>query len=212
MGSKLSDDTDTLKIPIVLGKYHALRKALAYKNIFSGDNLTDVIKDYRTHKSGITSMSYEVSFETANIICLKLYYETMGAYPDSYEQWMTLEVETGKRHPISKEISPKGLKWLYKSYRDTLRKRLNAKNNEYKKDPDLDGVDVYSRVKDGIDDLTANDLFQKFIFTDEGMVLSVDRMLPHFIAGKEPNLDLLIPYKKLKPYIASHAIVLKQYR
>ena len=52
---KYHDHLDTLEVPEVSDKYPALKKALSYKNIFYGDDLPDVIKNYADCECGITS-------------------------------------------------------------------------------------------------------------------------------------------------------------
>src|ERR1700748_3300628 len=68
--------TDTLRIPIVSDKYPTLKKELSYKNLFDGDDLADVIKNYASCGCGITSLSYEVTYQSNNIISIVLYFQT----------------------------------------------------------------------------------------------------------------------------------------
>jgi hypothetical protein len=168
--------------------------------------LKAVIKDYSDCSCGITGLDYEVAFESKDVISIKLDYETMGAYPDTDEKWLTLNVNSGKLYPISNEITPEGMKWLFKNYKDTLIRRLNDEKNEIENE--ADGINVYNVVKEAIDNLKSNELFEKYIFTRTGIMLSINRILPHVVAALEPDDNLLILYKNLKPYISQHAIVL----
>ncbi len=73
---KYHDHLDTLEVPEVSDKYPALKKALSYKNIFYGDDLPDVIKNYADCECGITSLGYQVTFENETILSIKIYVET----------------------------------------------------------------------------------------------------------------------------------------
>src|SRR5215216_4801904 len=111
---KYQSQTDTLRLPVVNNKYPALKKAMSYQNLFDGDNLDSVVANYKNCGCGITGSDYEVTYQDAGIISIELFFETMGAYPDSYQRWHTLDIHTGKAYPIEKELNPAGLSWLYK--------------------------------------------------------------------------------------------------
>jgi hypothetical protein len=202
---KYHDHLDTLEVPVVSDRYPALKKALSYKNIFYGDDLPDVIKNYANCECGITSLGYEVTYEGENILSIKIYVETSAAYPDDSEEWFTLNSTTGKPYPISKEINPKGLKWLFDSYKTELKKRIYKYKNE---NPDED-IDAYNELKAAIDSLHSDELFSKYVFTKQGIALSIEKILPHALQNMEPDRDVLIPYGKLKIYKAPGALVIR---
>lgn len=199
--------TDTLILPVVSSKYPELEKGLSFKNISgSDDNLSTTIKYYHSCGCGITSSNYEVKFENKDIISLKFDFETLGAYPDTYSTWRTLNIHTGKAYSIKNEINPQGLKWIYNSYRDTLRKRIlkdkQAKGAE-------EDTNEYTTLKEAIDSLKFDELLENYIFTKEGVVFTMDQILPHVVRFDDPDRDLLFPYDKLKKYKLSGAIILK---
>lgn len=202
---KYHDHLDTLEVPVVSNKYPALKKALSYKNIFNGDDLPDVIKNYADCECGITSFGYEVTFESKDILSIKIYVETAAAYPDDSEEWFTLNVTTGRTYPLSKEINARGLKWLFDNYKAELRKRIYKYKNE---NPDED-IDAYNELKAAIDSLHSDELFGKYVFTKQGVALSLEKILPHAMQNMEPDRDVLIPYGKLKIYKAPGALVIK---
>ncbi len=202
---KYQDHLDTLELPAVSDKYPALKKALSYKNIFNGDDLPDIIKNYADCECGITSFGYQVTFESKDILSIKIYVETTAAYPDDSEEWFTLNIATGEPYPISREINTKGLKWLFDNYKTELRKRIYAYKNE---NPDED-IDAYNELKAAIDNLHSDELFSKYVFTRRGVTLSMEKILPHSLQIMEPDRDVLVPYNKLKIYKAPGAIVLK---
>jgi hypothetical protein len=197
--------TDTLRIPVVADQYPALKKALSDKNIFDGDDLQAVVKNYQSCGCGIIGLNYEVTFESDAIISIILYFDTMAAYPDDYQKYLTFNIKTGDVYPISKEISAKGLKWVFDSYKSTVRKRIFRDKDG---NPDED-IDEFNELKTTIDSLDSKELFGKYIFTKKGIMLSTERILPHVVQAFEPDRDLLIPYDKLKIYKAATAVVIK---
>lgn len=202
---KYHDHLDTLEVPVVSDKYPALQKALSYKNLFYGDDLPDVIKNYANCECGITSLGYDVTFESRDILSIKIYVETAAAYPDDSEEWFTLNVATGKPYTISKEINAKGLKWLFDNYKAEIRKRIYKYKSE---NPDED-IDAYNELKVAIDSLHSDELFGKYVFTKQGIALSIEKILPHAIQNLEPDRDVLVPYDKLKIYKVPGALVIK---
>lgn len=204
--SEMESHADTLRIPVVAVEYPALKKALSYQKLFFGDDLKTLRENYADCGCGITSLNYEVAFENKDIISLKLLYETEAAYPSSYQQWLTLNKNTGNAYPLSAEIDQKGRNWLFKMYKDTLLKRIKEDKEAR---TDEDSV-TYNELKTHIGQLTESTLFSKYIFTNKGLMLSIDGMLPHVVQDMEPDDDLFIPYPKLKPYILPTAIILKR--
>ena len=196
--------TDTLRIPIVSDKYPELKKALSGKNIFDGDDLATVIKNYGSCGCGITGLDYDVTFDSKGVISVILYYNTMAAYPDSYQRWITLDIKTGQVYPITKEINARGLKWIFDSYKITLRKRIDAD----KKTNDDENVDEYNNLKETVDSLGRDELFGKYVFTPKGVMFSIEKILPHVIETFEPDRDWIVPYNKLKDYKTTGAVIL----
>lgn len=195
---------DTLRMPVVDDKYPALKAALSYKNIFDGDDLPDVIKNYQSCGCGIISLDYEVTYENKDIISIVLYFNTIGAYPDDYQKFLTFNISTGKMYPLSNEINPQGLNWIFTNYKTLMRKRVF---NEKKDDAEY--ADAYSELKTTLDSLKDDELFGKYVFIKRGILLSIEKILPHAMQAIEPNRDWIIPYDKLKAYKTPGAVVLK---
>jgi hypothetical protein len=198
-----TDNPSIYLIPIVSKKYPKLRDALSDTNLFHGAKLDSVIREYQTTGWGYASFSYEVTFVSKDVISIKLYYETMGAHPDESQQWLTFDIRTGKHYSLNNEIDPRGLKWVYTTYKTTLRKRI-LENKEGK-----DCGDTYNDLKIAVDNLKINELFKGYVFTKEGLMISMEKILPHVVQACEPNRELMIPYSKLKSFKTSTAIVIK---
>ena len=198
-----TDKPSIYLIPIVSKKYPKLRNALCDTNLFNGEKLDSVVKEYQTTGGGFTSFSYEVTFANSDVISLKLYYEYEGAYPSEYESWLTLNIHNGKAYHLNNEVSLIGLNWIYSKYKNVLRKRIL----EDKGDENCDHA--YHEMTAIINKLKSEELFKKYIFTKKGVMVSREKMLPHVDQECEPNRDLLIPYNKLRSFKTSTAIVIK---
>nr|WP_294942337.1 hypothetical protein [uncultured Mucilaginibacter sp.] len=93
---KYGDQKDSLLLPVVSANYPALQMALSDTALFAGDKLAYIVENYGQCGCGTTGFSYEVAFLNSSAISIKLFYEGMGAYPSSHEEWTTLDIETGK--------------------------------------------------------------------------------------------------------------------
>ena len=198
-----TDKPSIYLIPVVSKKYPKLRNALCDTNLFYGEKLDSVVKEYQNEGMGISSFSYTITYINKGIISLKLEYDTMGAYPDESQRWLTLNINTGKRYSLNNEIDSKGLKWIYSTYRTTLNKRI-LENKD-----DKNCGDTYNDLKTAIDVLKANELFKGYVFTKKGVLVSMEKILPHVVQACEPDRELLIPYSELKSFKTSTAIVIK---
>jgi hypothetical protein len=202
---------DTLLIPVVSKKYPELRKALSEKNLFDGDDLDSIVTRYKTDGSGITSFSYKVTYLNKGLISLRLYYETMGAYPDNYERWLTLNIHSGKTYSITNEINMAGLKWVFTSYKRNYKKYISAgirEQRKHKEEEAEDAANVYDDLNRSVDRLTFNDMFKTYVFTNKGIIFTTEYVLPHAEKDYELAREWFISYSKLKPYKLPRAIVL----
>ena len=222
---KYQAQTDSLMIPVVSDKYPGLKKALCDTSLFFGDRLDTVIRRYQNNGTGITSFNYGITYINKDVVSLRLYYETMGAYPDEEKQSLTLDIHNGKAHPLSSEINSAGLNWIYTSYKKLLKKRIAqdksgieaARENKKEKSNEMDGYvgqdvntdDIYQDLDQSVEDITMERLLSNYIFTDKGVIITTEPTLAHAVRNFEPERDWLIPYKKLKPFILAGAIVLK---
>lgn len=202
---KYQSQTDTLRLPVVNSSYPALKKALSYQNLFDGDDLDTVVANYKNCGCGITWSDYEVAYLGADIISIKLFFETTGAYPDSYRRWHTLDIHTGKAYPIEKELIPAGLTWLYENYKHILKQRIIADKSAIPEEDES----TFNDLKTSVDTLQRRTLFSMYVFTAKGVVFSTPPILPHAIRSQEPNRDWFVPYSKLKKFKTVRAKVVR---
>ena len=205
---------DSLIIPKVSNRYPGLKKALCDTSLFGGDRLDSIVKEYKETGMGLNSFYYDVFFVNKSVISLKFYSEGMGAYPSSSQDWRTLNIHTGKPHPIGAEINAAGLKWIYTTYMALLRKRIKEERAERLKNKqesaEYDTPNIYRQLRESVDTISFNGMLSTYIFTDEGVVFTTERILPHVIQAFEIDRDWFIPYSKLMAYRLSGALVLKK--
>lgn len=203
--------TDTLIIPVISDDYLLLKKAVAEK-IFDGEKLEDVVKNYEEDGHGYTGVSYEIAYSDAHVISFIFSYETMGAYPDSYQKFLTYNIYTGKPYRLTDEINKAGITALFAQYRRFLKDGLAEIKNDIKKDSgvsDAEAAQIIATLKTSIDKLKPADVFNNYVFNKKGIKLTSNGVLPHAIRNYELARDWLITYDELKPYKAATAIVLK---
>ncbi len=202
---KYKDQADTLRLPIVNKNYPALKRALDYSNLLNGDDIDTVVANYKTCGCGITGSQFEVTYQGADVISIKLFFETMGAYPDSYWQWYTFNIHTGKAHPIQNELRSDGLAWIYKNYKKVLKQRI-VDDGRITQDEDKS---TFNDLKKSVDTLQRHTFFSKYVFTNTGVIFSTQPLLPHAIRALEPNRDWFISYSKLRKFKKAKAMVIK---
>jgi hypothetical protein len=208
-------DKDSLVIPIVSAKYPELKKALSEEHLVNDEPVINNVKRFESEGTGITSLDYDIPFENKEIISIHLYYESMGAHPEEYQEWYTYNIHTGKLYPISNEINPTGLSWVYRAYKTQYKKAIHQdqawreqKDEEYKKDKENERF-FYEELYQSIDTLSKKEMFANYVFTTKGVIFITERILPHMRQAFEPSRDWFVPYAKLRPYKKATAIVIK---
>jgi hypothetical protein len=68
---------------------------------------------------------------------------------------------------------------------------------------------VIKELKTSIDNLKSSVLFKNYLFSKEGLMISMEKILPHVTQNCEPYRELLIPFSKLRPFKVSTASVIK---
>ena len=210
-----TDDSALYIIPVVSDKYPELKKALCNTVLFDGESIDSVINQYKTQGMGISYFSYDITYANKDIISLQLYYETMAAHPDESQQWLTLNIHTGKPYLLKQEINTAGLKWLFDNYKALIKQRI-AQDKQSTFGDDQNSADhegdrnMYNDLDQSIDNLDVEELFKSYVFCDKGIILTTEGILPHAVHALEPDRTWLISYKKLKAYILPGAIVLKK--
>jgi hypothetical protein len=187
---------DSLLLPMVSADYPALQKALSDTVVFSGDKLPDIVENYSQCGCGTTSFSYKVEFSNNTFVSMRLFYEGMGAYPTSYQKWLTLFIADGKPQSLNQAIGDEGVNFLFKKYKTILLSRINRDRLQYSKEPDAKYA--YDTLLKAAKDLKPDDISKNFLVTPRGFMITTDDVLPHVIKSFEPAREVLFTFAQLK--------------
>ncbi|GAB3909855.1 hypothetical protein [Mucilaginibacter boryungensis] len=206
---------DSLIIPIVSDKYPQLKKTLSEEHLVNDEPIINNVKRFETDGTGITWLDYEIPFESKDILSIHLYYESMGAHPEEYQEWDTYNIHTGKPYPISNEINQTGLNWVFRTYKQQYKKAIHEdqawrekKDEEYKRDIDEEKL-FYNELYHSIDTLSKKEMFTHYAFTKKGVTFVTERILPHMRQSYEPSRDWFVPCAKLRQFKKPGALVIK---
>jgi hypothetical protein len=201
------DQKDSLMFPEASAQYPALKEALSPDNLLQGDKLEDVVANYQKCGCGIIGLSYAVGFVNTDVISIEIYYNRMDDHPTSYGEWLTLDVHTGKPYALDNEINQSGIDYITARYKKWPKQNISDEKT-LKEDEDTQ-KDVYDDLANSTDALTPKVILSEYIFTDKGVLIKTDAILPQDVQDHEPNRVLLIPYNQLKPYVKTSSMVLK---
>jgi len=199
---------DSLFMPVVSDRYPAVKEALSDKNLFNGDKLEDIKAKYSSCGCGITGLFYDVSYASDDVISVMFYYDVMAMHRDGYQEWLTLDVHTGKPYSLTNEITDAGADFIAVTYKKKLKKNIEA-DKEAKIDDDVEN-DVYDDLVNTLDGLTTKVIISSYAFTPKGILFKTDDVLPRDVHDHEPDRMMLMPYAQLKAYIKPGALVLKK--
>jgi hypothetical protein len=205
-------EKDSLVIPVVSDQYPALKEALSENVLFNGYSLDEIVEQYQKDGRGITSLSFEVPYESTAVISIVLSYEAMDAHPDSYQQRLTLDVKTGKQHPLTNELRSAGLNQLFKEYKAGLYKGLVATMKDVNRDKELSDENksvIKQIIKKSIDTLKSATVFKYYSFSKKGITVTSPDALPHAVRNYDLNRDWFIPYTILRKYKTATAKVIQ---
>lgn len=204
------EQRDSLTLPVADDDYPQLKEALSPKNLLDEGGLDSIIKRYETDGTGITSFDYKVTYADNHVISIKLFYETMGAHPDNYSSYLTLDIHTGKPYQLSNELNPNGLLWVFHHYKHWVGTQIiEEKKDNQKHHGQAEDAGIYDELSQSLKDLTINDLLANYIFTDKGIIFTTQAQFARVVRAMEPDRDLFVPYSRLKAFRNPKAIILK---
>ncbi|MBW4889677.1 hypothetical protein KXQ82_08115 [Mucilaginibacter sp. HMF5004] len=194
---------DTLVIPIASSAYPQLQKALSEDELF-GESVSELVKEYRKCGCGITSLNYDITFLNKDILSITLNYESMGAHPDQYTKYIVLNIHTGKPYLLSDQLTPGGLTWALGNYKALMKKRILADKKDFGAEMDTSTVNM---MNERIDELTVEDFTRQYAFTKDGIMFTIEQILPHVIRNMEPDRDWEVKYGIFKVITKPTALV-----
>lgn len=203
---------DSLLMPIASPKYPALQAALCDTCLLFGNTLQEEIEDYAQNGYGITSLTYQISYQDARVISFILDYETMAAHPDAEQHLLTLDINTGKPHDLRKEISAAGIQTLFKRYINRMRNSIPLIKKEIAENPEISADDrerIIEEVKEVITYIKPEDLLTNYAFTKTGITFNTFREMTYVYRGYDVEHEWHVNYATLQKYKLKTAVVIK---
>lgn len=207
------NDHEELNFPVISDRYPKLQAALCDTCLLLGSSVDSVKKQFETDGSGITNLDYEITFQNSKCISFIFTGQTMGAYPDDYQTYVTYDIATGNVYNLGHELTPAGLQCVFNAYRNAFIKELRYwQNPRIARDADEreNREYVIDELRNYIKSLTPASLFKNYVFTKKGIQFNSGYLLAHAFRPLDPGTDWLIPYSKLMPYLKRGSFITTQ--
>jgi len=158
--------------------------------------------------SDVTSeVDFTIVHQDARVLTLNVEVQTMGAYPDSHGNVVTLVWASGA--PIHSEIFlPAKRAELARRLNDRVQSAWQSKKRAYAKGPNDEsscGPDVAdSFMTEGAPVFSEGTLAQVYVVAD-GIAFSYDYALPHAVKACTPTVNLHLTWSEASPYLEPSA-------
>jgi hypothetical protein len=192
------------RFPVVAGTkpdWIATRINADVKNRSLGsDSLATVIADFEKNASGITGIEYTVNHNADSLLDITTTSETMGAYPDSFSEYLVYDLRAGARVRASDVFSSLG------PIRSLIKKQVLAAIAKAKADDPSSAEDLNSMLGDNqgsVDDETLG----RFTITKTGLTFHYFFGFPHVAKALEPNGDVPLTWAELRPSLRAGGLL-----
>jgi hypothetical protein len=200
-----SDDMESqafYNLPVVSDDYPKLKAALTDQQIL-GESIKEVMDNFKEGGNGTVDADFKVLYATPEVVSLILTTEGMGAYPSTFTEFKTLEVETGKPYQLTREVNAQGIQWMLAAYKKTVADRIAAREKEFHEAG-------FGEIYENLEGLSADDFEEHFVFTGKGIRVTSDDVMPHAALALEPDRVVDFSYAVLKKYAAPTSVILKK--
>lgn len=178
--------------PVVLGR---IRSLLSVKNIFDSS-----LEDYR-QDTWLSDFDYTVNYNKNFILDITFRQEGSGAYPDSEDKHLAINLKTGELIKVADVFKPETLIGLSELIDKRLQAEMAETVDQVNQDKSVDAEekasvpelykDLRFEVKDLID----------FMIDDNGITFLYEAGFPHVVQAYEPNGHYKFSYAELAPYL-----------
>ncbi|MEP7212258.1 MAG: hypothetical protein ABI791_04240 [Acidobacteriota bacterium] len=187
--------TFTVRRPIARAASPAVSRSITAA--ISPEKVLDLnVKDELNEYQWLYEADYKVIFNGNGLICVNLWMEGVGAYPDSVDRYVTVRTTDGRRLAAA-DLFIK-LPELAANVRTLQRAEIRAATAEIKKDPeasDIDTSQLFSEASFAVKDLDS------YFLDSKGVTFVYDYGFPHVIKAIEPAGEFRLPWARLKPFI-----------
>jgi hypothetical protein len=150
------------------------------------------------HLSGLTQISYEVVLNDGQVLSLKFYVETLGAYPESYFEYYSFHAQSGEPVMAKDIFTTEGISWLKKYLVEERAKRITQFMGE-KDYEDEDSTMVREKYAECNEDPQEDFLFIQPV----GVRFYKEFCFPHVSRALDNDLDVQLPLKLLEKYLST---------
>jgi len=161
--------------------------------------LFDKVK-WTPDKSGIEMLDYSVVLNTEKVLSLAFDVETIGAHLDSYEVFYQFNLQNGDLILPDDLFSGPALEELKNDLRSKRKVLIASHLKALKKDSSA--LDWINEVEDNLEQCNVAADPEDFTITHTGLVFHKSHCLPHLIAGLDADLELVYPFKQLRPWLS----------
>ncbi len=192
----------TYRFPTVVGTkpdWIATRINADVKNrSLADETLARVTADFESNGSGITGIDYQVNHNANSLLDITTSIETMGAYPDQFNEHLVYDLRSGAR------VHPADVFSSFNPIRLLIQKQVKARIAAAKADDPGSVEDLNLMLGDNPGSVN-DDTLESFTITKTGAKtgLTFHYLFGFVHAGKalEPNGDVFLSWAELKPFL-----------
>jgi hypothetical protein len=193
-----SDKEARIRYPVVSGLSDAtllqkVQDAISLKKVI-GQSLAEMEQEYQTNH-WLSDVDYTVNYNRNHILDLTYSVAGVGAYPDGFEKYVSIDLKTGKRLKA---------KDLFKA--DTLAKIVQIVDQMRQREVQKKIVEAGWREPALRTEFFTDHQFKAknlddFTIADKGITFHYDFEFPHVVKAVEPSGEYFLPYTQLTRYL-----------
>lgn len=178
--------------PVVLSR---VRSLLNVKNIFDSS-----LEEYR-QDTWLSDFDYTVNYNKNFILDITFKQEGSGAYPDSQDKHLAINLKTGRLITVADVFEPGMLVSLAGVVNRRLQAEMKETVDQVNQDKSIDAEEK-ARVPELYEDLKfeVKDL-NDFMIDGSGITFLYEAGFPHVVQAYEPNGHYKFSYAELAPYL-----------
>lgn len=171
-----------------------VRQLLSFQNIFETS-----IQEYR-QDTWLDELNYRVNYNMNSIFDITFRQEGVGAYPDSQEKHLAINLKSGELIKATDVFKPDALENLATMLNEKLQAEIKETIKEVNKDKSIDAdqkssmSELLENLKIGVEDL------DNFLIDDKGITFLYDAGFPHAVQAYQPDGRYRYSYSELGPY------------
>jgi hypothetical protein len=187
--------TFTVRRPIARASSPALSRAITAA--ISPEKVLDLnVKEEINGSQWLSEADYKVIYNGNGLLCVNLWMEGAGAYPDSVDRYVTVRAADGRKLAAADLF--RDLPALAAKVKALQRAEVRTATAEIKKDSeaaDVDPAEFFSATNFTVKDLDS------YYVNSKGVTFVYDYGFPHVAKALEPAGEFHMSWSELKPFI-----------